>query len=73
MSANRSPVRKASSSEAIMALAFSGSASWLIFDVASAINAARFGSVAWMYFCANAMLDSSVDMPFCKPVCIEPL
>ncbi|MNF81165.1 hypothetical protein D3C84_634250 [compost metagenome] len=50
ISANRSPVRKALSSDAIMALAFSGSVSLLILAVASAMAAAFFGSVAAMYF-----------------------
>ena len=52
-----------------MALAFSGSDSLLILAVASAILAARFGSVCSMYFLARAILDSSVDMPCCIPVC----
>ena len=63
MSEKMSPVRNACSSEAIMALAFSGLDSLLICAVASAILAARLGSVFSMYFLASAMLDSSVDMP----------
>ena len=55
-----------------MALAFSGSDSLLIAAVALAISAAFLGSVASMYFWASAKLDSSVDLPFCNPVFIEP-
>ncbi|RMU72405.1 hypothetical protein ALP24_200101 [Pseudomonas syringae pv. aptata] len=72
MSAKMSPVFKACDSDSIIALALAGSVSLLILAVAAAIASAFFGSVFWMYCWANAMLDSSVDIPFCRPVCIEP-